>query len=232
MGPVFLNANRNKRSVVLDLKQPAGLEALRKLLVDADVLIYNVRPQAMERLGLGYEAVAAINPRIVYAGLFGFGQEGPYAARPAYDDLIQGDLAEFGVGLVRGHALAIDLGEEAALVREMALLGFVCGALLGAEFQRRLLAQGFVAGHGFVQRLAPALRQQQVLKRASRPVFFPLLGENFLQRTQGRRQRLRGYRTQPLDQTHLVYRPHLIQQDQALGAPMRQCDTKRGRNAL
>jgi len=52
--------------------------------------MYNVRPQAMERLGLGYDAVAAVNPRIVYAGLFGFGQNGPYAARPAYDDLIQG----------------------------------------------------------------------------------------------------------------------------------------------
>ena len=90
MGPVFLNANRYKRSVVLDLKQPAGLDALKALLPDADVLMYNVRPQAMERLGLGYDAVAAINPRIVYAGLLGFGQDGPYAGRPAYDDLIQG----------------------------------------------------------------------------------------------------------------------------------------------
>ncbi|MCD0501758.1 CaiB/BaiF CoA transferase family protein [Bordetella petrii] len=90
MGPVYLNANRNKRSIVLNLKTPQGLAALQQLLADADVLMYNVRPQAMERLGLGYDAVAAINPRIVYAGLFGFGQDGPYAARPAYDDLIQG----------------------------------------------------------------------------------------------------------------------------------------------
>jgi crotonobetainyl-CoA:carnitine CoA-transferase CaiB-like acyl-CoA transferase len=90
MGPIFLNTNRNKRSVALDLKHPAGAQALKRLLVDADVLMYNVRPQAMARLGLDYAAVAAINPRIVYAGLFGFGQDGPYAARPAYDDLIQG----------------------------------------------------------------------------------------------------------------------------------------------
>lgn len=90
MGPVFLHANRNKRSIVLDLKRPDGLGALQRLLADADVLVYNVRPQAMARLGLGYEAVAALNPRLVYAGLFGFGQSGPYAARPAYDDLIQG----------------------------------------------------------------------------------------------------------------------------------------------
>ncbi len=90
MGPLFLNTNRNKRSVVLDLKQPAALDALRRLLADADVLMYNVRPAAMARLGLGYDEVAALNPRIVYAGMFGFGQDGPYAARPAYDDLIQG----------------------------------------------------------------------------------------------------------------------------------------------
>jgi formyl-CoA transferase len=90
MGPIFLNTNRNKRSVVLDLKHPEGVAALKALAKTADVLMYNVRPQAMARLGLDYESVAAINPRIVYAGLFGFGQDGPYAARPAYDDLIQG----------------------------------------------------------------------------------------------------------------------------------------------
>ncbi len=90
MGPIFLNTNRNKRSLSLDLKQPAGLQVLLRLVADADVLVYNVRPHAMARLGLAYETVAALNPRLVYAGLFGFGQDGPYAARPAYDDLIQG----------------------------------------------------------------------------------------------------------------------------------------------
>jgi len=100
MGPIFLNTNRNKRSLVLDLKQPAGLEVLKRLLADADVLIYNVRPQAMARLGLDFETVAALNPRLVYAGLFGFGQDGPYAARPAYDDLIQG-------GALLPHPIAV-----------------------------------------------------------------------------------------------------------------------------
>ena len=92
MGAIFMNANRSKRSVALDLKRADGLAVLRRLLATADVLVYNLRPQAMARLGLGYEAIAAINPRIIVAGLFGFGQEGPYAGRPAFDDLIQGGV--------------------------------------------------------------------------------------------------------------------------------------------
>jgi crotonobetainyl-CoA:carnitine CoA-transferase CaiB-like acyl-CoA transferase len=90
MGPLFLNCNRSKRSIVLDLKQDAGRDVLLRLAATADVLVYNVRPAAMTRLRLGYDDVAAVNPRIVYAGLFGFGQDGPYAAKPAYDDLMQG----------------------------------------------------------------------------------------------------------------------------------------------
>ncbi len=93
MGSLFLHTNRNKRSIVLDLKQPEGREAMTRLLERADVLFYNIRPQAMERLGLGYAQVSAINPRIVYCGAFGYGQNGRYAKRPAYDDLIQGAVA-------------------------------------------------------------------------------------------------------------------------------------------
>jgi crotonobetainyl-CoA:carnitine CoA-transferase CaiB-like acyl-CoA transferase len=93
MGPMFLNVNRNKRSIALDLKQPAGRDVLLRLAADADVFIYNVRPQAVARLGLAYEDVAAVNPKIIYTGVFGYGQDGPYAARPAYDDLIQGACA-------------------------------------------------------------------------------------------------------------------------------------------
>src|ERR1700750_2626754 len=90
MGPVFLNTNRNKRSICLDLKKPAGRDTVLRLVEISDVLIYNVRPQAMARLHLGYGWVSNANPRLIYAGVFGFGQDGPYAAKPAYDDLIQG----------------------------------------------------------------------------------------------------------------------------------------------
>jgi crotonobetainyl-CoA:carnitine CoA-transferase CaiB-like acyl-CoA transferase len=93
MGPVFLNTNRNKRSIALDLKKPGGRDAVLRLIQSADVLVYNVRPQAMARLQLGYDVVSKINPRLIYAGVFGFGQDGPYAAKPAYDDLIQGATA-------------------------------------------------------------------------------------------------------------------------------------------
>ncbi|MBV6272262.1 CoA transferase [Alcaligenaceae bacterium CGII-47] len=90
MGHIFLHANHGKRSIVLDLKKEADLEALFKLIETSDVLISNIRPAAMSRLGLGYEAVNSRNNRIVYVTCTGFGTEGPYAGRPAYDDLIQG----------------------------------------------------------------------------------------------------------------------------------------------
>ncbi len=90
MGHIFLHANAGKQSVVLDLKSPDGLEALLALACTSDVLISNVRPAAMARLGLDFESVRRRNPRILYVSCCGFDQDGPYAAKPAYDDLIQG----------------------------------------------------------------------------------------------------------------------------------------------
>ena len=90
MGHIHMHLNRNKRSLVLDLKAPTGLAAALKLVAQSDAMIYNVRPQAMARLGLSYDAVKAINPKLVYVGAYGFSERGSYAGRPAYDDLIQG----------------------------------------------------------------------------------------------------------------------------------------------
>lgn len=90
MGALFLNSNRSKRSITLDLKHEQGRDVLLRLVETADILVYNLRPAAMGRLGLSYEALATHNPRLIYAGVFGYGQAGPYAAKPAYDDLIQG----------------------------------------------------------------------------------------------------------------------------------------------
>ncbi|MEO1568738.1 MAG: CoA transferase [Pseudomonadota bacterium] len=90
MGPCHLTLNRGKRSVVWDLKSEAGMTAARALIAGSDVFIHNIRPDAVERLGLTFEAVQAIKPDIVYVHCLGFGEGGPYAGRPAYDDLIQG----------------------------------------------------------------------------------------------------------------------------------------------
>lgn len=89
MGAHHMFVNRNKRSLCLDLKQPAALSALLKVVADADALIYSIRPQAMERLGLGYDAVRQVNPSICYIGAGGYTSDGPYGHLPAYDDAIQ-----------------------------------------------------------------------------------------------------------------------------------------------
>ncbi|MCX7136605.1 MAG: CoA transferase, partial [Proteobacteria bacterium] len=82
--------NRNKRSIVLDLKQPAAHAVLLKLIAKADVFMWNVRPAAIARLKLSYEDVRKVNPKIIYCGMFGFGQKGRYRDKPAYDNAIQG----------------------------------------------------------------------------------------------------------------------------------------------
>jgi len=128
MSSLFLQLNRSKRSVVLDLKDAAGRDALLQMVRGADALVCNVRPKAMARLGLGYEVLAGVNPRLVYCALVGYGQDGPYAERAALDDLIQagcgmaalaaqagppgggpqyapGWIADQGVGLVATYAL-------------------------------------------------------------------------------------------------------------------------------
>lgn len=90
MGGMFLHTNRSKRSIVIDLKRPEGRDALLRLAATADVMVFNMRPKALARLGLDYESVRAVRPNIIFVGLVGFGQDGPFAAKPAYDDLIQG----------------------------------------------------------------------------------------------------------------------------------------------
>jgi crotonobetainyl-CoA:carnitine CoA-transferase CaiB-like acyl-CoA transferase len=93
MGALYLQLNRNKRSVVLDLKRPPARAALLRLCERADVLVHNTRLPAMRRLQLTDDDVRKVNPRLVYVSLIGYGDNGPYAGKPAYDDLIQGICA-------------------------------------------------------------------------------------------------------------------------------------------
>jgi crotonobetainyl-CoA:carnitine CoA-transferase CaiB-like acyl-CoA transferase len=86
----FQNLHRNKRSITLDLKHPRGVEVLKKLVAKADVLVENFRPDVKHRLGIDYETLSRVNPRLVYASISGFGQSGPYRDRPGYDQIAQG----------------------------------------------------------------------------------------------------------------------------------------------
>jgi crotonobetainyl-CoA:carnitine CoA-transferase CaiB-like acyl-CoA transferase len=89
-GPDFQNLHRNKRSMTLNLKTPEGLAALKRMVKKADVLVENFRPDVKKRLGIDYKTLAKVNPRLVYASISGFGQDGPYAERPGFDQIAQG----------------------------------------------------------------------------------------------------------------------------------------------
>jgi crotonobetainyl-CoA:carnitine CoA-transferase CaiB-like acyl-CoA transferase len=99
MGAMFAVLNRNKRSVVLDLKEEADVEVLKKLVASADVLLENYRPGVVKKLGIDYESLKKINPKLIYASISGYGQSGPYKNRKVYDPLIQ---ASTGTSIAQG----------------------------------------------------------------------------------------------------------------------------------
>jgi crotonobetainyl-CoA:carnitine CoA-transferase CaiB-like acyl-CoA transferase len=138
--PIFMNCNRNKRSLCLDLKKQGAREALVELIKTSDVFLHNVRLEAIERLGLGYDAVRAIKPDIVYVHAVGFGSDGPYAGRPAYDDLVQ--AAAGAVSLNR----MIDPDEEprymATLAADKTTGLHAAYATLAALFHRERTGEG------------------------------------------------------------------------------------------
>jgi crotonobetainyl-CoA:carnitine CoA-transferase CaiB-like acyl-CoA transferase len=99
MGAAFLNLNRNKRAIVLDLKVADDLATLKQLIEAADVFVSNVRPRSLRRLGLDYGALQHLNPRLIYCGAYGYSETGPYAGQPAFDDIIQ---AKCGMAAFQG----------------------------------------------------------------------------------------------------------------------------------
>jgi crotonobetainyl-CoA:carnitine CoA-transferase CaiB-like acyl-CoA transferase len=131
MATMFLSANRNKRSVVLDLKHGEDRDALLRLIDGADVFMHNVRPQKLARLGIEPERLMERNPRLVYAGLHGFGEDGPYGGRPAYDDIIQGlsgcaDLMRRQTGEML-YFPTITADKTTGLIAAMAILAALTG---------------------------------------------------------------------------------------------------------
>ena len=132
MSSIFLAINRNKRSLAIDLKRAEGLAAVRRLLPTVDVLVHNMRSAAIERLGLGYATCAALNPRLVYCVATGFGEDGPDAGKPAFDDVIQ---AACGLAALIGH----DGGEPGyvpALIADKTTGLALANAVLAALFER------------------------------------------------------------------------------------------------
>ena len=139
MGSLYLQLNRNKRSVVLDLKQPPARKALLRLCENADVLVHNNRLAAMRRLTLTDADVRKVNPRLVYVSLFGYGDNGPYAGKPAYDDLIQGICAL--------PAIAAQAGAQEPRYVPLTLVDRVVGisavhAILAAVLRRDRIGEG------------------------------------------------------------------------------------------
>ena len=134
----FLGINRNKKSLVIDLQQPAGADILRKLVAKADILVENYRPGVMNRLGLGYDRLADINPRLIYCAISGFGLTGPLSDKPSFDIVTQALTGALSINGERGRApvkLAIPLGD---------MVGGVFGpmAVLAALHERTQTGRG------------------------------------------------------------------------------------------
>ena len=134
----FLGINRNKKSLVIDLSQGAGADILRRLVARADILVENYRPGVMDRLGLGYEALAALNPRLIYCAISGFGLTGPLSDKPSFDIVTQALTGALSINGERGHMpvkLGIPLGD---------MVGGVFGpmAILAALHERTQTGRG------------------------------------------------------------------------------------------
>ena len=138
LSSIFLAINRNKRSLAVDLKQPAGIGVIKRLLPTVDVLVHNMRTAAIERLGLGWDACAAINPKLLYCVATGFGEDGPDAGRPAFDDVIQ---AACGLAGLLGH----DSGTPAyvpSLIADKTTGMALANAVLAGLFERTKSGRG------------------------------------------------------------------------------------------
>jgi crotonobetainyl-CoA:carnitine CoA-transferase CaiB-like acyl-CoA transferase len=134
----FLGINRNKKSLIIDLQQEAGKEILRRLVAQSDILVENYRPGVMERLGLGYAALAEINPRLIYCAISGFGLSGPLRDKPSFDIVTQALSGALSINGERGHMpvkLGIPLGD---------MVGGVFGpmAILAALHERHRTGKG------------------------------------------------------------------------------------------
>ncbi len=138
LGPDFQNLHRNKRCITLDLKAPEGKEILRKLAAQSDVMVENFRPDVKDRLGIAYADMRAVNPRLVYASISGFGEDGPYRMRPGFDQIAQGMGGLMSVTGLPGHGP----------VRAGIPVADLCAGLFAAQGIMAALLEREVSGEG------------------------------------------------------------------------------------
>lgn len=165
MGISFLAQNAGKTSLTLNLKDARGRAILEKLVMDADVLVENFRPGVMDRLGVGPDHLRALNPRLIYCAISGFGQTGPWADRPAYDQIVQGAAGVMAITgdaesapLRVGYPLADTIGGlTAAMAISAALNASPRGAFIDVAMLESVLAtMGWVVSNYLVGGVAPA----------------------------------------------------------------------------
>lgn len=170
MAALFLNLNRNKRSIVLDLTQPAAQEALKKIVKDIDIVVHNFRPRPAAKLGVSYEDLSAINPRLISCTTVGYGSRGRYKDRPAYDDLIQGlgGLA----GLI-GRYLHDDPKYVPSAIADKTGSLMALSAILAALYQREKTGEGQALEVPMFETLVSFLMAEHL----TGPAFEPPLGE-------------------------------------------------------
>ncbi|SHI20782.1 CaiB/BaiF CoA transferase family protein [Pollutimonas bauzanensis] len=139
MSSTFLNFNRNKRSVVLDLKDAKGVDELLSMVKLADVLVHSLRPKAMRKLRLDYDRLQALNQRLVYCGAYGFSEKGPYAGRAAYDDIIQ---AMSGMASIQADPRSGEPAYVKSIIADKISGLTVVNAIVMALFERELSGMG------------------------------------------------------------------------------------------
>ncbi|KRB81580.1 acetyl-CoA acetyltransferase [Noviherbaspirillum sp. Root189] len=166
MGPIHVSVNRNKKSLMLDLRQEAARSALLRVVRDADVFVHAMRPDAIERLGLGYDVIREVRPDIVYCGAYGFGKAGPYAQDPAYDDMIQGVC---GMASINRHLAGEPRFTPTILGDKVAGLT-IAHSVLAALFHRLRTGEGQFLEVPMFETLVSFIMVEHLWERAFDPV--------------------------------------------------------------
>jgi crotonobetainyl-CoA:carnitine CoA-transferase CaiB-like acyl-CoA transferase len=195
MAGVFVNVNRGKRSIVLDLQSDDGKASLRALLEQADVFIHSMRSKAIAKLGFDYDAVAALNPSIVYTNCYGYGRNGPERDQPAYDDTIQ---AECGLTAVQ-QMLTGEANYVGTIVADKVAGLTALYATMMALFHRERTGEGQEVEIGMFETMASFM----LVEHANGAMFDPPLGPAHYPRVVGRNRK--PYRTKDGHVSALIY---------------------------